>query len=148
MCFKDKYSYDNNKIETKTYTPRCEVEKDGIFFATSMGKATEMKHAITFLQEDILRDFCTEEEKKGMSAYSFRRSFGRWGREHEDENIKSRVSKNQDHSQSIFEKAYDIHTCDEASWVAKAVMSQVWKTAPAEVKKKKQKKTDFLLLCS
>ena len=35
---------------------------------------------------------------------------------------------------AIFEKAYDNNMFDKASWVSKAVLSQVWKAGAAEVK--------------
>ena len=115
-------------------TTRNVDEPKAYCFATSQGRPTEMKHAIEMLQKEILKGFCTDEELKGMSSYTFRRGYGRWGREHNDPMVKERVAKNQDHSDSIFEKAYDINTFDEASWVSKAVLSQVWKAGAAEVR--------------
>ena len=123
----------NVKPGIKPCTTRSENDDNEYCFATSQGRPTEMKHAIEMLK-DILKGFCTPEELKGISSYTFRRGYGRWGREHSDPMVKDRVAKNQDRSDSIFEKAYDINCYDEASWVSNAVLSQLWKSGPAEVK--------------
>ena len=133
MCSRDKYFLIITKVETKTHITRSEVDDEAIVFAMSKGQHTEIKHAIEDLKQSVLKGFCTDAELNGISSYSFRRSYGCWGREHDDPQIKSRVAKNQDHSQSIFEEAYDMNTYDEASWVSKAVLSQLWKTSAAEV---------------
>jgi integrase len=97
--------------------------EDDYLFANLNKIPTQMRQSIQWMKYKLIEGFCTEEEVKSLSAKAFRKAFSNWGRDHRDMDVRENVCEVQDHSQNVIQTNYAVASCENTSFITKAMMT-------------------------